>query len=265
MDFVDQQTKGARRYWTIRRPERANGLGISVAHELASALAELKVELSRTDSGSAITALIIGAEPVQKGGGPRTWIGGGDLKELAQLQTAAEAASYAGTMAGVVAGLYTLPLPVVIAIDGAAIGGGAELALAGDLRLGTKDSSLDFRQLKIGLITGYGTCQHLVRLVGLAQAQRLLYGATSLSAEAARGMGLIHNVYEDSAQLAAGVEQVCTQLASYGLAAFAAQKRLLGLGAADPALRQRELEEFQGLWRNPVHDHCLRQFAGKRP
>src|SRR5262249_1671849 len=141
--------------WTIARPERGNALGTTVAAELLGALADL--------GGDADTprAVVLTAECVSKGS-QRTWIAGGDLKELAAIASGREARAYAASLWAFIDGLAKLPMPVIVAVDGAAIGGGAELALAGDLRLATAASTLDFKQLRVGLATGYGSAKRLV-------------------------------------------------------------------------------------------------------
>lgn len=241
--------------WRIDRPERLNGLGPTLARELADALAELR------NGAAPPRVLVISATPVQKGT-RRTWIAGGDLKELSGLMSQGEAWSYAATLSGFAAGLEELPCPVVVAVDGAAIGGGAELALAGDLRLATRASSFEFRQLKVGLATGYGGARRLVELVGLGHAQGLLYRTATVSADEAARIGLVHEVVEGEAALKERLATLTAELASLSPQALAAQKAMLRLATKGHpgAARGAEADLFARVWRNPEHQKYLSDF-----
>ncbi len=241
--------------WRIERPERLNGLGTTLARELTLALAELRRR------GVMPRALVLTATPVAKGP-RRTWVAGGDLKELTELKTGAEARAYATSLSAFIAGLDELPCPVIIAVDGAAIGGGAELALAGDLRLATGASSFEFKQLKVGLATGYGGAGRLVELVGLGKAQAILYRSETLTAGEALALGLVHEVANDDRDLEARCHDLASQLAALSPQAFAAQKAMLwhAVRSHPGAARAAEAELFTRIWRNPEHQRFLSDF-----
>lgn len=244
---------------TIDRPERGNALGTTIARELSAALAELPTK------HAGIRALVLRATPVVKGS-RRTWIAGGDLKELAQLGTRSEAEAYAKMLNAFCRQLDALPIPVIVAVDGAAIGGGAELALAGDLRLATEASSWEFKQLKVGLAAGYGTTRRLVELVGLARAQDLLFRCLRLDAAEALALGLVSQVLPDEAALDAAIAALCSELAELAPEALAAQKRMLkGAVSLHPgAAAGAELDAFGAIWRNPAHAKFLDSFSARR-
>ena len=198
MQFVKIHHHHDRIVWQLSRPERGNGLGTSIAHELLVATKALSEE-----SGGRV--LVITTKPMVKNG-RATWIAGGDLKELAQLLDRDEAAAYADTLGRVCESLSRIPIAVIAAMDGAAIGGGAELALWCDERLMTERSSLEFRQLKAGLACGYGTTKRLCDLIGLARAQQLIYQCTALTAVEARRLGLCSEIVEDEFELQASID-----------------------------------------------------------
>jgi enoyl-CoA hydratase/carnithine racemase len=196
----------------------------------------------------------------------RTWIAGGDLKELASVGGAAAAAAYGDAVRRFCRGLDALPQVVVVAVDGAAIGGGAELALAGDLRLATAASTLEFRQLKVGLATGYGTTQRLVQLVGLGRAQDLLLRTRIVDAAEAVRLGLLTEAYATPAALWEAVERLVTDVAGLAPEAVRAQKAMLRAAATlhPGAAGAAELEAFAAAWGNPTHAAFLAAFAAPR-
>ena len=261
MPFIETRHGPHGETWTIARPERGNGLGTTLAAELMSRLAAL--ESMKHEKLPA--TLTITARPLVKGE-RRTWIAGGDLKELATLATPTQGMTYARSLSEFLARLDRLPLPVIIAVDGAAIGGGAELALGGDLRIATRGSHYEFRQLKIGLATGYGGARRLVELVGLSRAQGWLYGCATVSAEEALAAGLVHRVVEDEVALATAVKETATELAALPREAVAGQKRMLWHATHEHpgAAREAELLEFAGLWGREAHAEALKAFLGRR-
>mgnify|MGYP001606209699 FL=1 len=242
--------------WTIARPERANGLGTSLALEFEQQLVSLENKVGQSEGPR---CLVITAIP-REGRSGKTWIGGGDLKELVPLDKDS-GAEYGRQWAGICSRLEQLPLPVLMALDGKTIGGGAEFALAGDIRLGTKVTTFEFRQLRIGLSTGYGGARRLVELIGKAHASRLIWTAPSVTAPEALKLGLLTEVCEDATTLKQRTTALAQELATLGPEAVAAQKRLLHLTrSADPNQLEEEQESFSSIWQNPTHKQILENF-----
>lgn len=246
--------------WRINRRERGNALGTTLAQELQAALGDLMCRPSPP------RAIVLTASPVVKGV-QRTWIAGGDLKELATLGSQDDGEAYALALSTFLSGLDELPIPVVMAIDGDAIGGGAELALGGDVRLATSSSRLVFKQLAVGLATGYGGARRLVELVGLARAQDLIYGTRTIDAAEALGMGLVNEVWPDAAALQTAVDARLATLLAIEPRAFATQKRMFWHATRSHPGTSREVETrlFRELWGNPTHRRFLTAFVGKEP
>jgi enoyl-CoA hydratase/carnithine racemase len=252
---VSVESVGNHRFlrWHIHRPERMNAIGTSIAAELTDALA-----LARHEPPHGVRALVITAETVVKDH-KATWIAGGDLLELATLTEKQQGQEYAATMNRFCSELELLPIPVITFVDGAAIGGGAELAIAADIRLATQRSTLEFRQLKMGLATGYGAASRLCTLIGKAKAQELLYFCETLSAQEAQTMGLVHRILKSQDDIA----EVLNHLANLEPLALAAQKQMLHLAGNRNSDHATEDRIFGKIWRNKTHIAMLDKFKEK--
>lgn len=242
--------------WHISRPDRLNAIGTTVARELAETM-----EMTRKSLEPDIRAIVITAETVIKSNNA-IWIAGGDLSELASLRQKPEGRDYARTMRRFCEGLETLPLPVITVVDGAAIGGGAELALAGDVRFATVRSVFEFKQLKMGLATGYGCASRLVELLGKSKAQSLLYFSESLDAESAHRDGLIHRLISSASH--DDISKAISHLIQLEPAAVSAQKKMLRLASTQPSANRSWADEiFESIWMNDKHSENLAAFKAR--
>jgi len=239
--------------WTISSPTRGNAIGLTLAKLINQAA-------QKSDTN---VPLVITAAPIATSRG-QIWIAGGDLIELAALKTQSEGRSYAELMSRAFLTLHESKRMIITAIDGAAIGGGAELALVGDIRLATKQSSLEFRQLKAGLATGYGSARRLVDLLGLGRTERLLYFSETLTAEEAESIGLIHRILPSVDELKAEIESICKNLATLSFEGLSAQKQMLraAVDSNSHIARQKELDLFTQIWGNTKHKEFLAAFKG---
>lgn len=252
---VSVESVGNHRFlrWHIHRPERMNAIGTSIAGELTDALA-----LARREPPHGVRALVITAETVVRDS-KATWIAGGDLTELAALTEQQAGQSYAAMMNRFCLELELLPIPVITLVDGAAIGGGAELALAGDIRLATQRSTFEFRQLKMGLATGYGGASRLCTLIGKAKAQQLLYFCETLTASIAQDLGVVHRVLTSASDISGILES----LAELEPLALAAQKQMFHLATDRNSNAGMEVRIFGRLWGNNTHLKMLEKFKRK--
>ncbi|HYX39802.1 MAG TPA: enoyl-CoA hydratase/isomerase family protein [Oligoflexus sp.] len=265
--YISVQKQDSALIWTIRRPDRFNALGPLIGAELLQLAMQLEQELQPFASNQVTEdphyrCLILRADPVRRGQNPPIWIAGGDLKELAQIEAPVDGRAYASEWARIGLILQDLPIPVLAAIQGAAIGGGAELALAADLRLATRESSLHFKQLEVGLATGYGSCQRLVQLIGQARATDLLLRCRRLSAADAQSIGLINDLAENDEALELLIASVIHDFTRLSAKGLMVQKRMLQGPFVDRKSQwaDRELDLFQQLWRHPAHEEFLRNF-----
>lgn len=226
---------------TINRPERFNAIGPSLASQLLINVNLIRKEL-RHKTSTDIRAIVMRAQPRADRRSRRIWIAGGDLQELQHLD-ARQAAKYADTMRRICRSFEQLPVPVISVVEGLAIGGGAELALSGDLRLGSIDAGMQWKQLRMGLTTGYNGTERLVRLCGIAKAQQWLYSGREIDANEMFTAGLL--THPPFADLEKDLKDIVNEIVDLGPEVFAAQKKLFG-GAKEAPL-------FRSLWKSHQH------------
>ncbi|MBX3144756.1 MAG: enoyl-CoA hydratase/isomerase family protein [Trueperaceae bacterium] len=207
---------------TIDRQAALNALNQDVLMELSIAF-----EVAQADSS--VRALVLT-------GAGRAFIAGADISELQTIEDAfaGREASLAGQ--DVANSLASLPFPTVAAINGFALGGGLELALAADLRVASTGARLGLPEVGLGLIPGYGGTQRLPRLIGQGRALDLILTGRHVNAEEALQLGLVNRVADDA--LGAALE----------LARTAARNAPIALGLAKEAVvRGLDVTLAQGL------------------
>jgi enoyl-CoA hydratase len=165
---------------TVNRPDKLNALSSAVIADLDRAAGEIA-----SDAG--IRAAII------TGAGAKAFVAGADINELAAL-TPAEARAYALRGQQVFRKIETLGKPVVAAVNGFALGGGLELAMACTVRFASDNAKMGQPEVKLGIIPGYGGTQRLPRLVGRGRALELLLSGEMMAAEEAHRIGLVNAV-----------------------------------------------------------------------
>jgi enoyl-CoA hydratase len=163
---------------TINRPEARNAIGLTTMDQLDKAL----------DAAIGAQALAI------TGAGDRAFVSGGDLKELAAIRTTEEASAMAWRMRSICDRIAEFPAPVVAALNGHALGGGAEVAVAADIRLAADDVKIGFNQVALAIMPAWGGAERLAELVGRGKALLLAGTGTVLSATEAEHIGLVDRV-----------------------------------------------------------------------
>lgn len=166
---------------TINRPDKLNALNKEVIAELSQAIDEL---LASPDLHSAVIT----------GAGPKAFVAGADISEFPQLDAAAGAALAALGQEKVFSKIENATKPIVAAVNGFALGGGCELAMACHFRLASANAKFGQPEVNLGLIPGYGGTQRLVHLVGKGRATELLLTGNMLGAEEALRIGLVNHV-----------------------------------------------------------------------
>jgi enoyl-CoA hydratase len=184
---------------TVNRPEKRNALNSATIDELRRAALELK-----HDPG--VRALIL------TGAGDKAFVAGADINELA-VQSPVGGRDHAHTGQHVLDLLEHLGKPVIAAINGVALGGGCELAMACTLRLAADTARLGQPEINLGIIPGYGGTQRLARLVGKGRALELLLTGEPVTAEEAWRIGLVNRVVP-AAELMAEARRLAQALAS---------------------------------------------------
>jgi enoyl-CoA hydratase/carnithine racemase len=165
---------------TIDRPEARNAIARATMAELAGALDEVEASPARV--------------VVVTGAGTRVFVAGGDLKELAAIRTHEDAVAMAETMRSVLDRVAALPVPVLAAVNGDAYGGGAEVAVACDIRIAAADVRCAFNQVSLGIMPAWGGIERLTALVGRGRALALMTTGRVLDAAAAFELGLFDEV-----------------------------------------------------------------------
>jgi enoyl-CoA hydratase len=199
----------------INRPEKRNALDTPTWNELIAAVREF-----RNDDD--VRVVIITGE------GGKVFASGADIGELNKRPAL-------NTLKGVVQGylleVENLEKPVIAAIDGFALGGGCELAMACDIRIATKRSQLGQPEVNLGIIPGAGGTQRLQRLVGIGKAKELIYTGDIISADEAKEIGLINKVVDNSEDLIKTAKEMAQKIIGKGPMAISLSKLSINLGA----------------------------------
>ena len=165
---------------------------------------------------------------VVTGAGERAFSAGADIKEFPDFIAAAPAGGVVALGQGVMDRLAALPAPTIAAIDGVALGGGLELALACDLRLAGAGARLGLPETGLGVFPCYGGTQRLPRLVGPAVAKELIFTGRMVEADEALRLGLVNRVVPAGQALPAALELATAVAARAGLAVRAAKQAIDG-------------------------------------
>jgi len=168
---------------TLQRPSARNAIGKQLLRELSEALDILRQERS--------TRCVVVRSTVDG-----IFCAGADLKERAAM-TQAETAEFVSSLRTTMTRIQGLPMPVVSAIEGFALGGGAELALATDIRVASSTAVFAFPEAQLGIMPGAGGTQRLPRLVGVPRAKELIFTGKKVKADEAFSIGLIDHLVEE--------------------------------------------------------------------
>lgn len=241
---------------TINRPKALNALNQTVIAELSRALEALHEALEAGDWS--VRGLIL------TGAGDKAFVAGADIAAMADM-TPEQAMSFASHGHAVGEMLANLPVPTIAAVNGFALGGGCELALACDFIIANDKAKFGQPEVKLGVIPGFGGTQRLSRRVGIARALELCTtGATFDAAEALR-IGLANRVVAPD-QLLTTCTAMVESMATMGPLAVAAAKRVIHRGAELPlaAANQLEVEAFADLFATADQKEGMQAFLGKR-
>jgi enoyl-CoA hydratase len=191
-----------------------------------------------------------------------TFVSGGDLRELRDKNTPRDAEAFADLGQNMCRAIESLHVPVLAALPGAAFGGGAELAVACDLRVAEPHAKISFKQVRMGVTTGWGTIGRLTALVGSSTAARLLFTGHEVAAASAMAMGLVDAVVEKGAAVTQSLAWA-SDIALGSPVAVAEMKRLLRIARVD--LSAHERERFVATWSAPDHAEAVEAYFERRP
>jgi len=234
---------------TVDRQDALNALDLP-------ALTQLRDELrSLAEDGAARVVILTGA-------GERAFVAGADIKYMSGLGVEeAEEWGALGHEAGRL--LETMPKPTIAAVNGFALGGGCELALACDIRYASAQAKLGQPEVNLGIIPGWGGTQRLARVCGLGVAKELIFTGRTVEAEEALRIGLVDDVHDPVLERALDTARL---LATKSPAALRVMKQLVNraLGGDHPENLLAEGESFGELFASDDAKEGLRAFVEKR-
>ncbi|SEQ06865.1 enoyl-CoA hydratase [Lachnospiraceae bacterium RM5] len=180
MEFIKLDVEEKIAVLTINRPKALNALNSQV-------LDELNETLDGIDTNE-VRALIITGE------GEKSFVAGADIGEMSSL-TKAEGEAFGKKGNDVFRKIEALPIPVIAAVNGFALGGGCEISMSCDIRICSENALFGQPEVGLGITPGFGGTQRLARLVGMGMAKELIYTARNIKADEALRIGLVNAVY----------------------------------------------------------------------
>ncbi len=236
---------------TINRPAARNALDLATMRDLAAAIADLAANPS-------LRAVVL------TGAGIDAFCSGGDLLELSRFPSMDDALNMISIMGDALLTLERLPVPVIAAINGYALGGGSEVALACDLRIVDANTRMGFVQVRMALTPGWGAGQRLLRVVGYARAMDMLLSGRIMNAAELLESGLVNRVVERGAALSTALDYA-HQIAANPPDVVRGIKALLQAGLNQPyeAALQTERDIFPPLWAAEPHLQAVEAFLNR--
>jgi enoyl-CoA hydratase len=189
---VDFEARGPVALLTLNRPEALNALSVDM-------LDDLDEHLDTIENDPQLRAVVI------TGGGEKAFTAGADINHMRNA-SALEARAYAQRGHAITNRLESLTKPVIAAVNGYALGGGCELALACDVRLAAQDARFGLPEVNLGIMPGWGGTQRLARTTSPGFAKELILTGRQVSAEEARAAGLVNHVYPRGELMAKALE-----------------------------------------------------------
>lgn len=238
---------------TIDRPEKRNALSRPVLEELRSLF-----DAHRKHDQLAVAVL--------RGAGEKSFAAGGDLHDLNNVRTHGEAKEMAERAKSALDAVRRFPTPVVGALNGDALGGGAELALACDFRVAAAHSRIGFLQGRLNITTAWGGGVDLLRTIGRARGLELLCSGRLLDAEEARSIGLVDRVARPGNDLDAELAEFLApmlRMAPHVLRAFKALALAVSTAPPRAPIDAKETELFCETWVHPNHWEAAERFLSK--
>lgn len=245
------EDRGPVRVVSINRPKALNALNAQVVGELT----ELVEETAISDT---VRALVL------TGAGEKAFVAGADIKAMSDMNPG-EALAFAGKGHALGEELGAIGIPVIAAVNGFALGGGCELALACDFIYASAKAKFGQPEVKLGVIPGFGGTQRMLRRIGQARALELCMTGEMIKADEALRIGLVNKVVEPDALLDTAVKTAET-IASMGPLAIAKVKEVIHEGA-NKSLDDANLQEqtaFASLFASADQKEGMAAFMEKR-
>ena len=250
MSFVTSTQEGPILTLTLNRPEALNALNAQVLDDLDAALDAVDL--------SAVRCLIF------TGTGDKAFAAGADIAAMANM-TPEEAAAFSRRGNEVFRRIETFPLPTIAAVNGYALGGGCELAMACDMRLCSETAVFGQPEVTLGITPGFGGTQRLMRLVGMGKAKELIFSARNVKAPKALEIGLVNAVYPPE-ELLPAAKKLGARIAKNAPIAVRACKAAMNEGIdlpMDEAV-DAEIREFSGCFETEDQKRGMAAFLSKQ-
>jgi enoyl-CoA hydratase len=252
MDFVKLELELNTALITIDRPKALNALNRQVLTEMSHAIAQVA-------ANPTMRAMIV------TGAGEKAFVAGADIAEMAQF-TRTEALAFGELGHQVFDALEGLAIPVIAAVNGFALGGGCELALACDFIYAGDKARFGLPEVTLSVIPGFGGTQRLTRLLGRARAKEMIFTGEMIDAAKAKDVGLALEVVPQT-ELLAHCKKIAATIGKRGPLAVAQAKRVINRGA-DQSLAEGnrvEREGFSTLFGTADQKEGMAAFLAKRP
>ena len=180
MEFITYEVEGQVGIITINRPKALNALNSAVLDELDATIDGVDLD--------AVRCLIL------TGAGEKSFVAGADIAEMSTL-TKEEGEAFGKKGNDIFRKIETLPIPVIAAVNGFALGGGCEISMSCDIRICSDNAVFGQPEVGLGITPGFGGTQRLARLVGAGMAKQMIYTARNIKATDAYRIGLVNEVY----------------------------------------------------------------------
>jgi len=256
MALIEQESvkcefTGHRAHLTISRPESMNALNPDVLQSIILAFDKIAQDKD-------MRVVIITGE------GPKAFVAGADIKTMADLGPRA-IAEYVELGQRAMRSIETCALPVIAALNGFALGGGLELALACDVIMAAKSAKMGQPEVNLGIIPGFGGTQRLLQRCGVGTTRRLVYTGELISADEAYSLGLVDKVV-DPVDLFNEATKMADMIASKAPMAVQASKRVIREAQEGMLLSglRMEVESFLKVFHTADREEGMRAFMQKR-
>ena len=249
-ETIQVEKRGAVAVLRINRPDKLNALNSRVHAEGVAALDELKKD-------EEVRVLVI------TGAGEKSFIAGADISEFAGKTPFEQRTGF--NQPTLFNSLDSFPKPVIAMINGFALGGGCELALACDIRLASEKARLGQPEINLGIIPGGGGTQRLTRLVGEGKSMEMILSGEMIDAQTARDLGLVNHVYAPE-ELEAKTFELANKIAEKSPIALQMAKEAVKLASRsnlDEGLR-REVDLFAVCFSTEDKEEGVAAFLEKR-
>ena len=238
---------------SVDRPKALNALNPDTLRELSAAIDAVAKD-------PAVKVLIV------SGGGEKAFVAGADIAAMTAMKPE-EAQRFGALGHEVMRKLERLEKPVIAAVNGFALGGGTELALACDIVLASDRAVFGQPEIKLGIIPGFGGTQRLARKCGSFAAKELILGGDNIKADRALAIGLANAVIP-AADLMAEARKLAAKMAGYSALSLKAAKQAIDEGLDKPRIEdalQVELQAFAHLFGSEDQKEGMTAFLEKRP